>query len=141
MALDFQQVRQQVLKLGELAPQRARELKTRREAAQALFESYAGQEEALRQKTLSAVTDHEQNLRCALPALRRDGTFEALNFRGSLPGLPERATILAADGSQINPDRHAAVEYCLVNVGAIWMQAGETQPPQTRTQCNLYYAE
>ncbi len=61
-----------------------------------------------------------------------------------LPELKGPATILAADGSQIAPDRHAAVEYCLVNVGAIRMQmlsAGQPLPPLVRVESQLYYDE
>jgi len=56
-----------------------------------------------------------------------------------LPPLPDDITILAADGSQINPDRHASVDYFLVNVGAIQMKLGSLAAPVTTVRSRLYY--
>jgi hypothetical protein len=50
-------------------------------------------------------------------------------------------TLLAADGSQILPDRHAALQYSLVNVGAIAMQSGSGQAPEVFTDSHLLYGE
>ena len=66
-----------------------------------------------------------------------DGTTQPLDAHYPLPPLPAQATILAADGSQINLDRHAEVEYGLVNVGAIQMRLGSPQPPSTTVHCEL----
>jgi hypothetical protein len=77
----------------------------------------------------------DPSLRCALPVR------EPLNQSFPLPALPEHAAVLAADGSQINPDRHAEVDYCLINVGAIQMRYGSTEPPATTVSCHLFYDE
>jgi len=58
-----------------------------------------------------------------------------------VPALPESVTIIAADGSQIKPDRHAAIDYCLVNVGAIQMGLNGAGPPATMVQSQLYFDE
>jgi hypothetical protein len=42
---------------------------------------------------------------------------------------PERATIIATDGSQIVPDRHAPFLYYLINIGAITYYHGSGHPP------------
>jgi hypothetical protein len=57
------------------------------------------------------------------------------------PPLPTRATILAADGSQITPSRHEPVQYCLINVGAIQMKLGCSTAPELSVQTNLMYAD
>ena len=62
-----------------------------------------------------------------------------LNQGFELPPLPEDINILAADGSQINPDRHASVDYCLVNVGTIQMQYGSSTSPVTDVRSRLFY--
>ena len=55
---------------------------------------------------------------------------EFLNQTFPTPPLESRYTLLAADGSQINPDRHAMVEFGAINVGAIRMlpRAGRRRP-------------
>jgi hypothetical protein len=64
-----------------------------------------------------------------------------LNSSHSLPPMPEQVTLIAADGSQIFADRHAEVEYCLVNTGAIVMRCGLPEAPVTSIQSRLIYAE
>jgi hypothetical protein len=140
VALDFQQVREQVKQLGEDAPQRQQELAQKRDQALSLLESCAGDIERLRSK-VQEVRERDPSLRCALPAILPDGAAQPLNARYPLPPALSVATILAADGSQINLDRHAEVEYSLVNVGAIQMQRGSGQPPHTTVHSRLYYAE
>jgi hypothetical protein len=49
--------------------------------------------------------------------------------------------LLAADGSQILPDRHAAVQYSLVNVGAIAMQSGSGETPEVFTDSHLLFGD
>src|SRR5210317_764793 len=120
MALDFQQVRQQVIKMGENAPLRAKYLNERKQAALDILGENAKELEALKAKVESAISANP-NLRCAIPK------NEVLNFRMTSPKVPTKMTILAADGSQINPDRHASVDYCLVNVGAIQVLHGRPE--------------
>jgi hypothetical protein len=132
MSLDFQQVRQQVIEMGELAPKRAEYLRTLREKALETLDEMADQLDLLRDKVNEAVS-FNASLRSALPG------DEALNHTSSLPDLPTSVTVLAADGSQINPDRHASVDYCLVNVGAIQMRHGAPDSPQVTIRSQLLY--
>ncbi|MBC8503936.1 MAG: DNA double-strand break repair nuclease NurA [Chloroflexi bacterium] len=134
MALDFQQVRKQVIEMGENAPLRAQYLREKRDEALEILEEYAAEIEALQAKVDAAISANP-NLRCAMP---KD---ENLNHRQPCPPLPEKVTLLAADGSQINPDRHASVDYCLVNVGAIKMRHGEPDSPITTVRSQLLYDE
>jgi len=135
MTLDYQQVREQVRQLGENAPGRERERKNRQELALALLHTRAKDVEAIAERVRSVVSKHDLSLRCALPV------SEALDASFALPDLPQQATILAADGSQINPDRHAEIEYGLVNVGAIQMRQGTAQTPATIVRTHLLYDE
>lgn len=132
MSLDFQQVRQQVSAMGERAPRRVKELRKKRQDANEVLEHYAPELEGLQAKVDLAISANKY-LRCALPK-------EApLNHRGATPEIPDSVTLLAADGSQINPDRHAAVDYCLVNVGAIQMRQSASEPPATYVHTQLYF--
>lgn len=135
MSLDYQQIHTQVNKLGEEAPRRAR----RREELYALalqtLSTHASQLDTLREKVSLITRQHDSALRCALPM------SETLNARHELPKLPAEATVLAADGSQINLDRHAAAEYCLINVGAIQSRLGAVNAPVITVRSQLYYDE
>ncbi len=133
MSVNFLEVRKQVNEMGENAPARQKKLNELRDKAANLLSANANEIDALRMKVSRIVETIDPNLRCALPI--RD----ALDKSFPLPDLPVRAVILAADGSQISPDRHAEVDYCLVNVGAIQMSIGETQPPRTTTESELLY--
>jgi hypothetical protein len=133
--LDFQQVRDQVQQLGLSASQNVDLLRKQRERARELLEEYAGEIEALRQRVELVARSYDPSLRCALPVA------EALDTHYAPPPLPQAVTVLAADGSQINPDRHAEVEYALTNVGAIQMRYGSDQPPATWVSSKLIYGE
>jgi hypothetical protein len=134
MSLNYTDIQKQVRTLGEGARLRAERLQNLRERAAELLESHANELEQLRYKAQAAARI-DPGLRCALPV------EEALNARGSLPELPATLTILAADGSQIAPNRHEEVEYSLVNVGVICLSHGSPQPPTTRIDSLLLYDE
>jgi hypothetical protein len=135
MTLDFQQVRQQVQQLGQNARLREQRLQELRERACALLKDRAQDLERLSQK-VEAAHQFDPTLRCARPVR------EPLDAVFPLPPLPSQVAILAADGSQINPDRHAQVDYCLINIGAIQMRlGGPAAAPATHVYCHLYYDE
>ena len=135
MALDFQQVRQQVQQLGAEALQRQAHLENLRAQADEFLGQYADQVDDLRQRVQTVVRLYDPALRCALPVR------EGLTYRGALPPLPGEASILAADGSQIFMDRHAEVQYGLVNAGAILMRHGTAESPSTHVASTLLYHE
>jgi hypothetical protein len=135
MSIDFQQVREQVKVFGDGAGSREQALQQNREQVKQLLVDNAKEIEALRQKIQLVVRNYDASLRCALPV------DEPLNAHLPVPELQKGATVLAADGSQINYDRHAEVEYCLVNVGAICMSYGDDNPPKTTVRCELFYDE
>ena len=80
---------------------------------------------------VSRAGDLVPRLRCAVPV------NEALDAVVPAPHPPERITLLAADGSQINPNRHAQVEFCVINVGVVKMLRGSGLAPQIYTQSHL----
>jgi hypothetical protein len=135
MSLNYQEVREQVRKLGENAPARRSQLESVMKLARATLTSYAGEIELLRQKVGLVVSKYDPGLRCALPV------DEALDASFPAPQLPTQASILAADGSQINLDRHAEVAYCLINVGAIQMSLGAHEQPRITVTSQLFYDE
>jgi len=138
MSLDFQQVQDQVRQLGETALERQRDIEEKRELAKQLLKKFALQFDYLQQRVEQAAHS-DPSLRCALPLSPTVAPPEPLNAAYPTPPLPPRATILAADGSQISPDRHAEVQYCLINVGAIQMRLGSTEPPRPVIFSKLLY--
>ena len=135
MALDFLQVSQQVKQMGETALQHQADQKTRLAETRAMLEGIAADIAQLQDKVQDVVSNYDQTLRCAVPV------NEVMNSRHPLPPMPEQVTLIAADGSQIFADRHAEVEYCLVNTGAIVMKCGSSDAPVTSIQSRLIYAE
>jgi len=113
MALDFQQVREQIMHFGDDAHQDEARLTELYEVANHLIEIYANDLAAIRQKVFRLVHNNDPFLRCAMPV------HEPLSAHFAAPSIPKELTVIAADGSQILPDRHAQVEYCLINVGAV----------------------
>jgi hypothetical protein len=67
--------------------------------------------------------------------------FEPLNAAIDPPTPPETATIIATDGSQIMPDRHAAYLYYLINVGGIIYPHGSGDSPQVFSEPDIVYPE
>jgi hypothetical protein len=57
------------------------------------------------------------------------------------PAPPAPATIIATDGSQIVPDRHAAFLYYLINVGVFVYRHGTADTPQPFTVPDIQYLE
>jgi hypothetical protein len=140
MSLDFQQVQDQVRQLGATALQRQRDIEEKRQLARQLLEKFALQFDFLQQRVEKAA-HADPTLRCALPLDPQVAPPEALNAARPTPPLPRKATILAADGSQISPDRHAEVQYCLINVGAIQMSLGSSESPKPVIFSRLIYNE
>lgn len=138
MSIDYIQVRQQVQLLGDQALLKAGLFEERRQQAWQALENNAHNQERLRRKIETAFS-HDPYLRCAKPNQLDETSREALDAHFPPPPLPPFATILAADGSQINPSRHEAIQYCLVNVGAFEMKMGSGQAPQVSVQTSLMY--
>lgn len=134
MPVDFLTVRRKIREIGLQAPEQEQRLSYLRQRVRQWLSEYAHDLDALRQKVEYAALQ-EPYLRCALPFA------EALNARIPEPPLIGQPTVLAADGSQINPDRHEAVEYYLVNVGAIEMRLGSAEPPRTVIETELFYGD
>ena len=121
--------------MGESAVLRERDLNERREMALALLESYSQDLESLRQKVEQVARSHDPAIRCAVPV------EEALTSAFTLPVIAGEMTLLAVDGSQISPDRHAEVNYALVNIGAIEMRRASPEAPTTSISSQLLYDE
>lgn len=70
-------------------------------------------------------------LYCAKPV------SEPLLTHKAAPLVPKSYTLMAADGSQIAPNRHRPVQFGLINVGLIQVRLGSGQAPEVSIQSNL----
>jgi hypothetical protein len=74
----------------------------------------------------------DANIRCAYPL------DEDIASSHPPPVSIQEATLIAADGSQIVPNRHDALQYYVINVGAIAMQVGSGSTPEVFTDTKLH---
>jgi len=72
-------------------------------------------------------------------AARPLGHDEPLDAPIPAPPPPPRATLIATDGSQILPDRHAPFLYYLINIGAIIYAHGEPAAPGIVSLPSIFY--
>ena len=132
MAIDFQNIYEQIKQIGLSAQERKKTLDERRVHARFLFNLHADNLKGLR-FTVENAKEADAGLRCARPLSER------LDFHCHPPELPARATLIAADGSQILPDRHSALQYGLINVGAIILRLNSGETPIIRTDSRILY--
>jgi hypothetical protein len=134
MPLDYLSVKQQIEIAAQRAPAELDRLNKLRNKAKEILGKNAANGAELRIKVeLAAAKD--KNLRAAKP------TAEEITEVFPLPEDPKGVTVIAADGSQISPSRHEAVNYFLINVGAIQMLPGSGQAPTTDTYSELHVQE
>jgi hypothetical protein len=134
MPIDYQQIFTRIKEIGAGARERKRTLDERRIKARELLAAYASELDSLRSKVDTAKLA-DANTRCALPL------NENLASSHPAPASVIQATLIAADGSQINPDRHAAIQFCVVNVGAIQMKLNSGETPEIFTETELLYGD
>jgi hypothetical protein len=84
-------------------------------------------------ESLPRLRDLPAHLRAARP------TDEPPQDTYPLPPHPRRVTIVAADGSQIQPDRHGIALYYLINTGSIVFRYGSGERPLTRSLPHIAY--
>lgn len=134
MPIDYQQIYTKIKEIGAGARERRKTLEERRAKARDLLNDHAFELDFLRSKVDSA-KQADANIRCASPL------NEPLDSSHPAPASVKEATLIAADGSQINPDRHAAAQFCVVNVGAIQMKLNSGETPVIFTDTDLLYGD
>ncbi|MCW5876929.1 MAG: DNA double-strand break repair nuclease NurA [Anaerolineales bacterium] len=134
MPVNYIDLRQQARAEALKAKDALKQIEERRAQAAALLAQRADDLEAIRQRVAEAA-QLDPRLRCALP------TSEPLTHAGPLPAAPDAYTLIAADGSQINPNAHAPLHYFLVNLGAIRLRGGSAEAPDVFTHSELHVAE
>ena len=134
MPVDYQQVYAKIKEIGAKVSERKKTLEERRARARALLTANADALQALA-RIVESARAADPNTRCALPLNER------LDAHVPPTALPPSATLIAADGSQVNPDRHNQVQYGLVNVGAIVLKLNSGEAPTLFTDSELLFDE
>ncbi|MCX7607783.1 MAG: DNA double-strand break repair nuclease NurA [Anaerolineales bacterium] len=132
MALNFQQVYEKIRLIGKEAQLRRQTVERQRQRAWELFQAWQ-EKTALLSEKVERARGYDPSLRCAIP-------LEApLGAAFDPAPAPVSPILLAADGSQIVPDRHAAVLYSLVNIGIIRLRSGSGATPEVFTESLLLF--
>ncbi len=132
MSLDLAKLLPQVDQLGgETAKRQAERAALLPQAQHALRQS-AGLD---RERVLERIQQAGDRWRGASP------TSERWDLSHAPPSLPQRWHAIGADGSQVYPDRHAAAQYFLVNVGSLRLTHGSGGPPSASSRPALFYRQ
>jgi len=130
MPVNLLDIQKKLQSFGEQAKARQQAITHRQQEVADLLEGYADRLDELRAQVDRAAAQNP-NLRCAVPR------EEPLTAVIPMPELPSVFTLLAADGSQINPSRHTRIQFCVINVGVVKMVRGSSQAPEIMTQSQL----
>lgn len=132
MALDLTQLEPQLDHMAHSASQRAQENAVRVPQAQALLRGLAANRAMLVAKLAVA---RRLAWAGAVP------TDDAPAAAQPAPPLSLPLTVLAADGSQILPDRHRPALYYLINTGCIILRLGTGTAPQQVSRPQLFHTD
>jgi hypothetical protein len=126
-------------KLGNQLEQMGQETASREDEYRKLYARAV----ALLQEHSAAYQTLAERARLAAEQKRWRGAIplEPLLTQHALPPHPPQATLIGADGSQIEPDRHGAALYALVNVGHITFEHGTGNRPLADSEPRLYYTD
>ncbi len=127
VSLELTQLTEQVQAMGKTMAGRRRQWADQVALAHSWLRQYAHQGAMLRPVPAG--------FHAAIP------TDEPLDATYPLPSAPARYTVIAADGAQIQPDRHGAALYYLINIGSVVYRHGSGQAPQAAGQPTLGYAD
>ncbi len=136
MSLEFEQLTKEVAQMAEEVGRRRDKQLEKLEEARRLLNAYADAWGIIEERMQRAREKADEKFYRAARPLHRE---LPLNRGIQPPHPPPEATIIAADGSQIVPDRHAPFLYYLINVGAITYYHGSDQPPEAASFPKLAY--
>jgi hypothetical protein len=134
MPINFQQVYARIREIAAGADESKRTLDEKRELARRLLAAYNEELEYLQRKVEQA-REVDSNIRCAVPL------DEPLTATFPPPPPAADVTVIAADGSQINPDRHSSIQFSIINVGIISMKLHSGQAPEICVETEMLYGD
>lgn len=136
MALEFNQIVEQVYKMGAMLEKLDFDLTESIDLAKIRFDE-SGDLEAVRERIEWVRSSDISGYRGAAPLDLPHA--EPINHIAPEPSMPAQATVIAADGSQVYPDELAAVHYYLINIGLYVYHHGQDVTPEQYTFPALKY--
>lgn len=130
MSVNYQEIHTQIIEMGKKALLHEQKQQILCDGSRRILNEYASRGDELRTLVAKAASGND-SLRCAIPV------SEILDQSFPPPPATEPYVLLAADGSQSNPSRHQAVEFGIINAGAIRMQPGQALSPVEITHSQL----
>jgi hypothetical protein len=133
MALELNKLTTKINELGKYTVARNQDLDKRVELARTVLKSLASSPE-----DIAKIADSiSQRFRWAgaIP------TNEPMMAAFDPPQRPTRLNVIAADGSQIKPDRHNLALYYVINVGSIVFRYGTTSAPDVFRHPELFFED
>ena len=127
MTLDLTRLARAAEEMGHALARQEREFGSRVAEARRWLETFAEMGPALQE----AAAD----VGAAIP------TSEPLNTVVACPPVPQRFTVIGADGSAIGPDRHSAALYYLINIGSLVFRHGSGEAPEARSIPTLAFRD
>lgn len=133
MALQFEKLEDQIVQLGLTLAERSHSAAEELRAAADLLSQL---------DDLDAIWEQIKIARQNDAGFRGAAPFdEPINQPIPLPELPPRATLFAADGSQIYPDVHAPIPYWLTNIGVFIYHHGTDDLPEMLSEPQLFFRD
>ncbi len=134
VTLEFEKVQEQVSRMGRALAHLDAENSERLDLAWHILQEQASDLDVVNER-IQLVRQRDAGFRGAAPLT------EPLNRARDLPPAPDRATILAVDGSQIYPSTHGAALYYLTNIGLFAYHHGTDALPEQYSEPRLHYSE
>jgi len=134
MALELNKLTGQVDQMGQTMAQRSGRQQEKIAAAKDTLARTPAVTDELRAK-IKRAREIDQWRRGALPLNDR------LDERRQATAQPPLAVLIAADGSQIYPDRHGIATYYLLNTATIVLRAGSGQAPAVESAPEIFYQD
>lgn len=133
MSLQFEKLEAQIAQLGVTLAERSHSAAEEMRAAANLLRQL---------NDLDAIWEQIKLARQNDVGFRGAAPFdEPINQPLPLPEVPPRATLFAADGSQIYPDMHAPAPYWLTNIGVFIYHHGTDDLPEMVSEPQLYFRD
>ena len=134
MALELNKLTGQVTAMGQAMAARAGELSSQADKARELLAAQPEVSDELKLKIEAARRIDEWRRGC-IPLGDR------LDERRRPAMQPKTFTLIAADGSQIYPDRHGIASYFLLNTGSIMLRAGTGDAPTVNSVPEIFFED
>lgn len=133
MSLEFDKLIEQIQRMGRFSAYRTQDISERGQYALEMLDQANDLEEV--QRKIELVRLRDAGYRGAAPF------EEDVNSRFNRPEVPQWATVIAVDGSQVYPDMHGASLYYLTNIAAFVYYHGSQELPEQLCRPYLFYAD